>query len=175
MNQPADVPACEVEFSSLIAKYQAGVWRYLRALGADSHFAEDLTQATFIKLYQSGFKHETWPKTWSYLRRIAFNLFVDEYRKRGKREIVIAIEDRDHEWTMFHGDDDRSEEMLTALRECVKSLTGRAQQAIELRYGQMKSREEIADVLGMSKDGAKNLLQRAKDRLRLCVKSKIND
>ena len=40
----------------LIQTYQAGIWRYLRALGCDSAQAEDITQETFLNVLQKPFQ-----------------------------------------------------------------------------------------------------------------------
>ena len=40
----------------LIQTYQAGIWRYLRALGCDSAQAEDITQETFLSVLQKPFQ-----------------------------------------------------------------------------------------------------------------------
>ena len=66
-----------VDAAFLIEKYQAGLWRYLRSLGASPDLADDLTQATFLAVLKSRFVHEAWPKTWSFLRRVAYNLYID--------------------------------------------------------------------------------------------------
>lgn len=43
----------------------------------------------------------------------------------------------------------------------------------EMRFRKDCSREEIAQSLELSEDGAKNLMQRAKQKLRACVEEKL--
>ncbi|MEZ6106785.1 MAG: sigma-70 family RNA polymerase sigma factor [Pirellulaceae bacterium] len=164
-----------VDPALLVEKYQAGVWRYLRTLGASPDLADDLTQGTFLAVLRSNFVHEAWPKTWSFLRRVAFNLYVDEHRRRGRLEVVELIEERDLAWSNWFGDEGMDAEMLDALKACVQKLSPRAQWGLELRYRDQLSREQIASTLNMSPDGAKNLLQRAKHRLRECLKRKFDE
>ena len=39
-------------FELLVRRYQAHVWRFLRHLLGDAALAEDVTQETFLRLYQ---------------------------------------------------------------------------------------------------------------------------
>jgi RNA polymerase sigma-70 factor (ECF subfamily) len=55
----------------LIETYQAGVWRYLRALGCDAAQAEDLTQDTFLAVLQRPFQDINPAATAAYLRAAA--------------------------------------------------------------------------------------------------------
>ena len=43
----------------------------------------------------------------------------------------------------------------------------------ELRFAEDNSRQTIAESLGITEHGAKNLMQRAKSQLRQCVEQKI--
>lgn len=174
MEKTAVTHAMGVDPAELIEKYQAGIWRYLRSLGASPDLADDLTQATFLAVLKSRFVHEAWPKTWSFLRRVAYNLYIDDYRRRGRLEVVPLIEQRDQDWSQCVGDAAPDDEMLGALRDCTSRLTERARWALQLRYRDQLSREQIANHLQLSPDGAKNLLQRAKSKLRECMKRKIH-
>lgn len=51
----------------LIEAHQAGIWRYLRALGCDASQAEDLTQETFLAVLQKPFQDYNPAATAAYL------------------------------------------------------------------------------------------------------------
>jgi RNA polymerase sigma-70 factor (ECF subfamily) len=78
----------------------------------------------------------------------------------------------DEVWTSFTRDDG-GQGWLDALRTCVETLNGRAQQAIDLHYREDQSRAAIASTLGMTEDGVKSLLRRTRDLLRKCIESKM--
>ena len=42
----------KIDLASLVTLHQAGVWRYLRALGCDASLADDLTQDTFLEAWR---------------------------------------------------------------------------------------------------------------------------
>ena len=90
-----------------------------------------------------------------------FNVSLDQLLK----------DELDLDWSRWAGDD-AGQHLLASLKECLQALGEKAKRAIELRYQEEASRAGIATSLGMSEDGAKNLLQRAKQQLRECVERK---
>jgi RNA polymerase sigma-70 factor (ECF subfamily) len=169
-----DTPATRKrrEIGQVIRDHQAGVWRYLRVLGCDLPLADDLTQETFLAVLQRPFQDIHPAATSAYLRKVARNLFLAEQRKRNRQVELTAIEEIDAVWERWAGRDE-GESLLSALQDCLKKLTDRARAALELRYAKDQSREEIAAALQLSPDGAKNLMQRAKQSLRECVERKL--
>jgi RNA polymerase sigma-70 factor, ECF subfamily len=54
-------------------------------------------------------------------------------------------------------------------------LSDRARKALDMRFRDQQSREHIAAMLEISEHGAKNLMQRAKQQLRVCVEKKLKN
>jgi RNA polymerase sigma-70 factor (ECF subfamily) len=156
----------------LIQQYQAGIWRYLRAMGCESSLAEDLTQETFLAVLQRPFRDVSPAATSAYLRKTALNMLISHERRTGRVRSVENIEQLDQTWTRWAGDDD-GEAALNHLRECVGRLTDRARLALEMRFRGEHSRSEIATALEITEHGAKNLMQRAKQQLRECIERKF--
>jgi RNA polymerase sigma-70 factor (ECF subfamily) len=160
------------EPARLITTHQAGVWRYLRVLGCEPSLAEDLTQETFLAVLQRPFQEISSVATAAYLRRTAHNLFMSHCRRAGRVLPVADVDALDRNWSRWAGDD-QGEELLTALRECLAELSERVRKALDLRFRDHFSRAQIAAELKLTEDGAKNLLQRAKQKLRECIDSKL--
>lgn len=175
------------DVTALVRAYQAGVWRYLRFLGADDALADDLTQETFLTVLRRPFEDRGAPATSGYLRTIARNLYLMSLRRHGREPVLFgvleaqlsggspreaAIQDvldlADEAFARFAADDGGAA-WLDALRTCLDQLEGRARQAIEMRYAEDRSREEIAAATALSADGVKTLLRRTRDVLRQCV------
>ena len=55
----------------------------------------------------------------------------------------------------------------------VGELQDRGRRAVTLRYGERRSRSQMAELLGMTSDGVKSLLRRLRDTLRACVERKL--
>lgn len=168
--------------AQIIHEHQAGVWRYLRVLGCNEAEAEDLTQETFLAVLEKPFQVYERAATAAYLRQVARNLLIGSRRRASRGGVtmrnmgeanvgemnVAEMDAAEAAWLRWSGHDDGAER-LAALRRCLETLTSRARQALELRYGQQASRAAIAAALGLSEDGAKNVLQRAKQHLRVCI------
>ena len=161
-----------VDRAELIEKYQVGVWRYLRALGCQPAQADDLTQETFLAVLQRPFVDHGPAATVAYLRKVAHNQFISVQRRAGKVTAVENVEDFDRTWEKWAGND-QGEATLDALRDCLEQLTERARRALELRFRERESRENIGAALGITEHGAKNLMQRAKQQLKKCVEGKL--
>ena len=161
-----------LDLVSLIRNHQAGVWRYLRMLGCDAASADELTQETFLAVLQQPFADYHPSATAGYLRTVARNLFITMQRRLTRTVPLVDVDAVDADWERW-GANDNGEAMLVALDECLKTLTDKSREAIKLRFREDQSRAAIAAALGMSEDGAKNLLQRAKQQLRECIGRKL--
>lgn len=158
----------------LIARHQSGVWRYLRMLGCDSSTADDLTQETFLRvLRRDNFVQHNDAATSSYLRRTAYNLLVSLHRKQRKVQTLCEPGLLDEIWDRWAGKDLSGDTAVEALKNCLASLTERAQKALRMRFAEQASRVEIGEALSITDHGARNLMQRAKQQLRQCVEEKL--
>lgn len=161
-----------IDPARLIHDHQAGVWRYLRALGCEASLADDLTQDTFLAVLQRPFQDLGPAAVGAYLRKIAFNLHISHHRRHGKMVVMENLEEIDTSWNRL-AHDDGGEALLLTLKECLKELTKRARQALEMRFREQQTREAIAEMLEITEHGAKNLMQRAKQQLKTCVEKKL--
>lgn len=172
MSTASQSQGAKFDAARLIADFQTGVWRYLRALGCKPAEADDLTQETFVIILEKPFQQYNDRATAAYLRRVAHNLFVSQKRREGK---VVAMEDVERiaeQWEQLSGHDD-GDDLLEALKDCFSRLTERAQLSLNLRFRERASRERIAEALEITEHGAKNLMQRAKKQLRSCIEEKL--
>ena len=160
--------------AELIETHQAGVWRYLRSLGCERELANDITQETFLAVLEKPFDDYDPRATASYLRTVARNLFISAMRKAGRMVVVEDVDAVDVTWNRWMGKDN-GDELLDQLRVCLSQLTERARWALQMRFRDRLPRLEIAENLGITEHGAKNLMQRAKKQLRACIETKIKD
>jgi RNA polymerase sigma-70 factor (ECF subfamily) len=143
-------------------------------LGCDSSTADDLVQDTFLRvLRHDSFVQHSDAATSSYLRRTAYNLLVSQHRKQGRVQTLAEPGVLDEVWDRWAGKDLSGDAAVEALRNCLSSLTDRAQKALEMRFASEASRVEIGEALNITDHGARNLMQRAKQQLRVCVEEKL--
>jgi RNA polymerase sigma-70 factor (ECF subfamily) len=76
-------------FERLVRLYQAHVWRFLRHLLGDATLAEDVTQETFLRLYQHlpSFSWRSKFSTWVF--RVARNAGIDALRSRRRHDRLL--------------------------------------------------------------------------------------
>jgi RNA polymerase sigma-70 factor (ECF subfamily) len=156
----AGVPSAVVGIDpeELVLRFQTGIWRYLRAMG--------------VAVLQKGFEHYGNSATKAYLRRCARNFFISLKRRQGREVVSEDLELFDRTWDQW-SKNDNGEEAIDALKECFDLLTERARLALSLRFREKQTRSVIAEELGITEHGAKNLMQRAKQKLRDCVVEKV--
>ena len=169
---PSSDETAKVDPCRLIDDHQAGIWRYLRALGCDRAEADDLTQETFLAVLQRPFVNYSPAAAAAYLRKVALNRFISARRRSGRLVYLDQVEELDRTWSRLVSDD-HGEALLDALRDCLEELTDRAQQALRMRFRDRASRGAIAEALDITEHGAKNLMQRAKKQLRTCIEGKL--
>ena len=162
----------KLDIVQLISQHQSGVWRYLRVIGCEASLADDITQETFLKLFNSEFEQLSDAATASYLRKVAFNLYISYQRRAGRTVLVEDVSLLDTTWQRWAGSDN-GDGVIEKLNECMEFLADRARTALQLRFREKRSRKDIAKSLEITEHGARNLMQRAKAQLRDCVEGKI--
>ncbi len=163
----------ELDVEALIQAHQAGVWRYLRFLGCDRAHADDLTQETFLQVLRRGFEERNAHSTSAFLRTVARNCFLMNVRKTRHVQSVEDVDLADAAWEQNHGDENGGEARLSALRQCLETVQGRARQALDMQFQQHRTGEDIALALSISHENVRVLLHRAKQALKKCIESKL--
>lgn len=161
--------------AELVTEHQAGVWRYLRYLGAGEALADDLTQETFLAVLRKPFDYQGPAETAAYLRTVARRQFLLAIRKERRGTTPEQLETAESVWVESVGDSVTGfgGDYLDALASCLEQLDGKAKAVIDGRYRDDQSRAALATSLGLTEDGVKTLLRRTRDVLRKCVEKKI--
>lgn len=150
---------------------RARIARYLMFLGCPQQVLDDLTQDTMLAAARH-FRAAAAPLPW--LLTTARNLLRQHFRARGWRpldERLDELHDRYCEQML----DDGGDRQLDALRECLRALPERSRRVVEMRYGDGRSRQAIADAIGIGVEGVKSLLASVRERLGECIRRRIAD
>ncbi|MBX3474875.1 MAG: sigma-70 family RNA polymerase sigma factor [Planctomycetes bacterium] len=162
-----------VDLEALIHTHQAGVWRYLRFLGASRTEAEDLTQETFVAVWRSGFEQYSDAATAAYLRTTARSRFLMMLRARGRRPKESDLADVDADWLALTDEGEAWDERVEVLQKCLQPVTGKSREALDLSYRLGLTQAEIAERLEMKPEGVKTMLRRVIEKLRQCMEAKL--
>ena len=155
----------EGAFECLYLRHKGKVYGYLRSKVQNEDLAADIFQEVFIKvhrskhLYNEDFGFLPWVFT------ITRNLMIDELRKRAKHKSV-ALE----EAAEIPTQETVPETSLTDLGGLLQQIPETQRKAIELRYLENKTFEEISKTLETSETNARKLVSRGVHRIKLLFK-----
>ena len=163
----------DTAFSALVKKHQKPVHALAWRKTGDFHVAEEITQDTFLKAYQSLSTLKEPQKFAGWLYVIATNYCKMWMRKkRLSTESLEATSSAELEKASYSGYVIAENERITAeaQREVVKKLLAKLQESdrivITLYYLGEMTYEEISEFLGVSVSAIKNRLYRARQRLK---------
>jgi len=149
-------------FESLLGHYEKRVFNFLWQRVRNTHDAEDLTQETFLKVYQSihRFNSNQGFATWLFTiaKRTAFNHFrsAKQFEELSPDDEI----DRDDPSVLLQQKDER-----TSLWNLAESLQPEQREALWLRYAEGFSIAEIAAILRTNQIRIRVLLHRARKNL----------
>ncbi len=142
----------ERAFNQLVHENHQRIYCLFRRMVGNHAEADDLTQETFIKVYQSlpQFRQESSIQTWIY--RIAINKGLNHLRRLKIRQ-TFGLEYADN--AVEQKESGSSEAVRNFLRSAIAKLPPRQQMIIILRSFQELSFKEIAAILDITENAAK--------------------
>ena len=165
-------------FALLYERFFDQIFRYVSFKTGSPTEAEDITGEVFVRMIESihRFKWQGHPFS-SWLFRIAHNLIVDYFRKKGKKALV-PLEGSADNLRSAHVDVDRRIDLEIAMdeiRRAMEGLTDLQREVISMRFAGGLSVAETARAIG-KKDNAIKALQHAglkKLRMMLSAESSL--
>ena len=150
-------------FAGLVEAYWDRLYRWLYHLAHDRHAAEDLAQEAFLKAlanlhrFQAGTNFQAW------LFRIAYNRFVNHYRRSSRSRQPLPAQLVDHEPGPVEQAIGR--EARDNLARAVGRLPNDYRSALLLRVDEGMSFREIAGVLEITEETARWRVFKARQKL----------
>ena len=149
--------------SALYDQYADKIYGYIYHRVGQTEVAEDLTGQVFMRMLEAIRTNQGWRSSFSgWLYRIAHNLVIDHYRRRGRVKMVDIEDAAPVQAT--HGDPVRTAEKLfdrEYLRSALAQLTEEQAQVITLRFMEEFSIAEVADIMDRTEGAIKALQYRA--------------
>ena len=153
----------EPAFTELVGRHLDLVYSTALRQVKSSQLAEDVAQAVFRDLAQSGrlLKPNTVLAAWLYqvTRRTALNVSRGEARRQAREQIAVelaAMNATTSDWTQIE----------PLLDEAMETLDEPDRAAILLRYFENKNLRDVGKTLGVGEDAAQKRVSRAVERLR---------
>lgn len=148
--------------------YEAKIYSYIYHRVGNPTVAQDLTSQVFLRMLEAVQNERAWKSSFSgWLYRIAHNLVVDHYRRRG-RATQVSFDDLP---TLIAKSDDPEQAAVRsmaaeALRSAINRLTEEQAQVVTLRFLEGLSIAEVAAAMGKTEGAVKALQYRAVMSLR---------
>jgi RNA polymerase sigma-70 factor (sigma-E family) len=134
----------EDEFTAFVRAHRARIFRIVYLLTGDYHQAEDILQATFLRLYQRWGRVSAMRDPAAYARKVAVNQVWSWRRRRSSGEIpVLQLVD-------LQGSGSVEVVADQALWSAVLSLPARQRAVIVLRFYEDLSEAQTAEILSMA-------------------------
>ena len=163
------------EFETRVREHQSGLRAFIRALGADEAWVDDLAQEAFIIAYRRLHEFEPGTDFGKWLRSIARYLVANERRKeiRHSRLLPFAVVDALLEHEPESAVETSDNQLWPAMRECVDQLPPRSRELLQRRYAADENATTLARRLGMNADAVRQKLLRIRVAVKECIEKKI--
>jgi RNA polymerase sigma-70 factor, ECF subfamily len=147
----------------LYDQYADKIYMYIYHRVGQADIAEDLTGQVFMRMLEAVRTGHGWQTSFSgWLYRIAHNLVIDHYRRKG-RATLVDIDDA-APMQALSGNPVESTELQferQRLRDALRELTDEQSQVISLRFLEDLSIAEVADIMQKTEGAVKALQYRA--------------
>lgn len=131
-------------FALLVRRHQGPLVNFFRRMGADNHEAEDMTQATFLRLYGYRLKYAPTAKFTTFLYTLARNAWTDNVRKLKRWRNADFGDGR---WEVAGPEDVRRLENRLVVEEALARISERLRVVVVMSVYQGLRYEEISQAL----------------------------
>lgn len=163
-------------FSALVNQYKDLVFTLAYKMLKNKEEAEEASQDTFVKVFNSltKFKGESKFSTWIY--KITYNTCLDRLKKNTKKNSVVYLEDFNEQQikvieSILENIDEK--ERNQKIQECLQLLPGEDAFLLTLYYFDDQSLEEIAKVIDCNSNNVKIKLFRTRKKLASILKEQL--
>ena len=159
-------------FAALYEHFYEKILRYVSFKTGNASESEDIVEDVFLKMLESigSFRWQGHPFS-SWLFRIAHNLVVDHFRKKGRRKQVSLDDVSGMVGSTSHDMDGRLDVKVAFLKvqDAMSELTALQREVITLRFAAGLSIMETAEAMGKKENAVKALQHAAIKKLRLIL------
>jgi RNA polymerase sigma-70 factor (ECF subfamily) len=168
----------DLDFAMLVREHQAGLRAFIRSLGADDAWVDDLAQEAFLVTYQKQATFDQSADFGKWLRGIARKQVMAECRKKARRGRLMHDGITEILLNLGQGEDeiqpDRAK-LVAAMKSCVGKLSDSQRNLLHARYEKGRKAKDMAGELEQSADAIRKQLQRIRRSVRHCIEKKLGD
>ncbi len=163
-------------FADLVKDHQASLRVFVRSLGVEPGWVDDLAQDTFVVAYREMDSYDPVRNFGKWLRGIARNLVRNELRKQGRHRRILHESLSQHLLNLAENKEDQVDvTQLSALRDCVEQLPGRSRELVHSRYFEGWDATILADKFEMKAATVRQTLLRIRRQLYQCINQRVKE
>ncbi len=172
----ADLQMNDNLFAGLVKEHQASLRVFVRSLGVEPDWVDDLAQDAFVVACREMGSYDPERDFGKWLRGIARNLVRNELRKQGRHRRILneglsqhLLEFSEQEEEQFGARD------VSALRDCVEQLPNRSRELVRSRYYEGWNATVLADKFEMKAATIRQTLLRIRRQLYQCINQRMKE
>lgn len=163
-------------FEELVNRYKQSVFSITFRMISNQQEAEDIAQDVFITVYQKLYQFDRSKKFSPWIHRIAVNTCINEQRRK-KKIISLAfdesyMDDNYDAKPRIYGNPEliiEREEFKKEVNAALDELNDGYKMVLVLRYQMELSTQEIAEIMGISRENTDVKIHRARKALRKII------
>ena len=161
------------ELASLWSKSQRKVEAYVYSLIPDYHQVDDIVQNVAVAVVRKRSEYDPLRPFMSWVLQFAKFEVLKHRRSRARDRLFFSDELVQQLADAYERYETDLADRRQAFAECVQQVKGRAHRALELKYAQQFSSEQIAEQLGIAAGAARMLLHRTRKSIQDCVAQRM--
>lgn len=177
---PEDVSPVAVEaFAAHVREHQAGLRAFIRAIGVEADWVDDLAQEVFIIAFRRQAQFDRARDFGRWLRGIARHHVANERRKEARRARllsgalteVLLESGNEHE----AAESVAADRLVAALDECVGQLPERSRALLRRRYEGNETSTALAEAFHQTAESLRQTLLRLRLVVKRCVEGRMRE
>ena len=172
----ADLQMDDNLFAGLVKEHQASLRVFVRSLGVEPDWVDDLAQDAFVVAYREMGSYDPERDFGKWLRGIARNLVRNELRKQGRHRRILHEGLSQHLMEFAEKEESQFDVgQVSALRDCVEQLPNKSRELVHSRYYEGWNASILADKFEMKAATIRQTLLRIRRQLYQCINQRVKE
>ncbi len=168
------------QFVQLVRDHQAGLRAFIRSLGIDAMWVDDVAQEVLVIAYERLDQYDESLPFRNWVWGIARNCVLNDRRKTARRsrilnenvaDILLSTSSVPEEEDRGLGDEERKR--VQALKECLEQIPQKSRDLVRQRYEKNVKASDLATELNMKAAAVRKSLERIRASIRKCMETRL--
>lgn len=164
-----------LQFESLVIEHHVRLRAFVRSLGVDPDWVDDLAQEAFLTAYREWDSFDSNRDFGRWIRGIAANIVRNEIRKDSRRRRILHTGLSEILLNRASESSERLEPLsILSLRECLGKLAPTSRQVVLGRYRDGETAAQLAKQLETTSANVRQMLVRIRRQIKRCVELRMS-